>query len=279
LAAISTLTLNDGVTLPAVGFGTYKLIGEAGVAAMVSAIRSGYRLLDSAVSYDNEAEVGLAVRQSGVARGELRVASKLPGRCHRHADAIATVEGSLRRAGLDYFDLYLIHWPNASRGLYVEAWEALIECRKRGLTRSIGVCNFLPEHLDRLMRETGVAPSVNQIELHPYFPQEEQRRANRARGVLTQAWSPLSRAKELFHEEAIVRIAARLGRTVAQVVLRWHVQLGVEPLPKAASLERQIENLALFDFALSGEDMTTIAALARPDGRLGGQDPARYEEF
>jgi len=279
LGAIPTLTLNDGLSLPAVGFGAYKLNGEAGVASMVSAIRNGYRLLDSAVNYGNEAAVGEAVRQSGVARAELRVASKLPGRRHRYADAIAAVEESLRRAGLDYFDLYLIHWPNPNRCLYVEAWGALIECRKRGLTRSIGVSNFLPEHLDRLTRETGVTPSVNQIELHPYFPQEEQRRADRERGVLTQAWSPLSRGSALFREEAIVRIAARLGRTVAQVILRWHVQLGVEPLPKAASPERQVENLALFDFALSADDMTAIAALARRDGRLRDQDPARYEEF
>ena len=278
-SAIPTLTLNDGMSLPAVGLGTYRLNGEAGVAAMVSAMRSGYRLLDTAVNYDNEAAVGEAVRQSGVARAELSVSSKLPGRRQRYADAIATVEESLHRAGLDYFDLYLIHWPNPNRGLYVEAWGALIECRKRGLTRSIGVSNFLPEHLDRLIRETGVTPSVNQIELHPYFPQQEQRRANRERGILTQAWSPLLRGNELFREQAIVGIAARLGRTVAQVILRWHVQLGVEPLPKAASPKRQVENLALFDFALSAEDMAAIAALARPDGRLRGQDPATYEEF
>jgi diketogulonate reductase-like aldo/keto reductase len=280
LSAIPTLTLNDGLSMPPVGLGTYRLDGEAGVAAMVSAIRKGFRLLDTAVRYDNEAAVGEAVRQSGVARGELRVSSKLPGQHQRYADAITAVEESLRRAGLDYFDLYLIHWPNPSQGLYVEAWSALIECRKRGLTRSIGVSNFLPEHLDRLTRETGVTPSVNQIELHPYFPQEEQRRADRERGILTQAWSPLTRATNaLFREEAIVRIAARLGRTVAQVILRWHVQLGVEPLPKAASPERQVENLALFDFALSAEDMAAIATLARSDGRLSGQDPARHEEF
>ena len=279
LVAIPTLTLNDGSSMPPVGLGAYRLKGEAGVAAMVSAIGAGYRLLDTAVNYGNEEAVGEAVRQSGVARAELRVASKLPGRRHRYADAIAAAEESLRRAGLDYFDLYLIHWPNPSQGLFVEAWGALIECRKRGLARSIGVSNFLPEHLDRLIRETGVTPSVNQIELHPYFPQEEQRRANRERGVLTHAWSPLLRGNALFREQAIVRIAARLGRTVAQTILRWHVQLGVEPLPKAASPERQVENLAVFDFALSAEDMATITTLARPDGRMRDQDPARYEEF
>jgi diketogulonate reductase-like aldo/keto reductase len=278
LSAIPTLTLNDGLTLPAVGFGAEKLNGEAGVAAMVGAVRNGCRLLDSAVNYENEGAVGEAVRRSGVARAELRVASKSPGRRHAYADAIATVEESLRRAGLDDFDLCLIHWPNPSRDLYVEAWRALIERRRRGLTRSIGASNFLPERLDRLVAETGVAPSVNQIELHPYFPQEEQRRANRERGVLTQAWSPLLRANALFREPAIVRVAARLGRTVAQAALRWRVQLGVEPPPKAASPERQVENLALFDFALTAEDVAAIATLARPNGRLRGQDPARYEE-
>ena len=279
LSATPTLTLNDGLTLPPVGLGTYRLNGEAGVAAMVGAIRNGYRLLDTAVNYDNEAAVGEAVRQSGVARAELRVTSKLPGRRQHYADAIACVEESLSRAGLDYFDFYLIHWPNPNQGLYVEAWGALIECRKRGLTRSIGVSNFLPDHLDRLTRETGVTPSVNQIELHPYFPQEEQRRADRERGVLTQGWSPLTRGNALFREDAIIRIAARLGRSVAQVILRWHVQLGVVPLPKAGSTERQLENLAVLDFALSAEDMAAIAALSRPDGRLRDQDPARYEEF
>lgn len=279
MSAIPTLALNDALTLPAVGFGTYKLNGETGVEAMVSAIRNGYRLLDTAFNYNNEGAVGEAVRRSGVARAELRVVSKLPGRSHRYIDAITAVEESLHRAGLDYFDLYLIHWPNPNRGLYVEAWRALIECRKRGLTRSIGVSNFLPEHLDRLIAETGVTPSVNQIELHPYFPQAEQRRADRERGVLTQAWSPFMRANALFREETIVGIAARLGRTVAQTILRWHIQLGVVPLPKATSLERQIENLALFDFALSAEDMDAVAALARPDGRLRGQDPVHYEEF
>jgi diketogulonate reductase-like aldo/keto reductase len=279
MSSIPTWTLNDGMELPTLGLGTYRLDGEAGVAAMINAIRCGYRLLDTAVNYGNEDAVGAAVPQSSVVRADLRIASKLPGRSHRYADAVATVEASLGRAALDYFDLYLIHWPNPNRGLYVEAWGALIECRKRGLIRSIGVSNFLPEHLDRLVRETGIAPSVNQIELHPYFPQDEQRRANRERGVLTQAWSPLLRGNALFREEALVRIAARLGRTVAQVILRWHIQVGVEPLPKAASPARQIENLALFDFELSTDDMATIAALRRTEGRMRGQDPAHYEEF
>lgn len=276
---VPILTLNDGLTIPVVGFGTYKLNGAEGVSTMVSAIDRGYRLLDSAFNYENEGAVGQAVKRCSVPRDQLRVVSKLPGR-HQHFDeTITTIEESLYRAGLDYYDLYLIHWPNPKQGLYVEAWKAMIEARKRGLVRSIGVCNFLPEHLDRLVEETSVAPSLNQIELHPYFPQAKQREADKARGVLTQAWSPLGRASALLKDETIQAIATRLGRSIPQVILRWHVQLGVVPVPKATSPDRQLENLSLFDFELSDGDMQVIASLARPDGRLAGQDPATYEEF
>ncbi len=172
---IPEITMNDGNTLPAVGFGTYSLNGATGVDSIVSAITSGYRLLDSAFNYENEGAVGQAIRQSGVARSDLRITSKLPGRRQQFKEAIATIEESLYRAQLDYYDVYLIHWPNPSKGLYVEAWTALIEARERGLINTIGVCNFLPAHLDLLIKETGVTPSINQIELHPFFPQEEQR--------------------------------------------------------------------------------------------------------
>ncbi|MCK0197133.1 aldo/keto reductase [Ancylobacter sp. 6x-1] len=279
MTAIPSYTLNDGTTLPAIGFGTYKLNGAAGVEGIVRAIGNGYRLLDSAFNYENEGAVGAAVRSSGVPREALRVVSKLPGRHQRYQEALATIEESVYRTGLDYLDLYLIHWPNPSQNLYVEAWQAMIEAKKRGLLRSIGVCNFLPEHLDRLTAETGVTPSVNQIELHPYFPQDEQRRADRARGVLTQGWSPLGRANALLHDTVLGDIAARLGRSIPQVILRWHVELGVLPLPKAASSERQMENLSVFDFSLSQDEMAAIAGLSRPDGRIADQDPARYEEF
>lgn len=279
MTSIPSYTLNDGSTLPRVGFGTYKLNGAAGVETMARAIGHGYRLLDSAFNYENEGAVGQAARRSGVPREELRIVSKLPGRHHRFAEAVATVEESLYRTGLDYFDLYLIHWPNPSQDLYVEAWQALIEARRRGLVRSIGVCNFLPAHLDRLIAETGVTPSVNQIELHPYFPQDEQRRADRQRGILTQAWSPLGRANALLQDATIGGIAARLGRSIPQVILRWELQLGVLPLPKASAPERQTENISLFDFTLTDEDMAAIATLARQDGRTRDQDPARYEEF
>lgn len=276
---IPQITLNDGTTLPAVGFGTYTLNGAAGVDDMVRAIHNGYRLLDSAFNYENEGAVGRAVAQCGVAREELRIISKLPGRHHAYDEALVTVEESLYRSGLDYFDMYLIHWPNPIQGHYVEAWRAMIEVQKRGWVRSIGVCNFLPEHLQRVIDETGVTPSINQIELHPYFPQAEQRAWDKAHGIMTQSWSPLGRASQILQDPMIKSIAERLGKSIPQVILRWHTQLGAIPIPKASSDERQRENLALFDFALTDEDMAQIATLARPDGRIMDMDPARYEEF
>lgn len=277
-AAVSSHTLNDGTVMPAIGFGTYKLNGAEGVDAIIAAIGNGYRLLDSAFNYENEGAVGRAARMSGVARDELLVVSKLPGRRQRFNDAIVTIEESLYRTGLDYLDLYLIHWPNPSRDLYPEAWAALIEARKRGLVRSIGVCNFLPEHIERIVRETGVVPCVNQVEMHPYFPQDEQRKFDAMHGIVTQAWSPLGRANKLLQEPLLDAIAKRHGRSIGQVILRWHIQLGAIPLPKAASPERQRENISIFDFALSDQDMAEIAQLARPDGRTFDQNPARYEE-
>lgn len=276
---VPTVLLNDQSSLPALGFGTYKLNGSAGVASIVSAIQAGYRLLDSAFKYENEGAIGEAVRQSGVSREELLIVSKLPGLRHKYNEALYTVEESLYRAGLDYFDHYLIHWPNPSQELYVEAWQALIEVRKRGLVRSIGVCNFLPVHLQKLIDETGVTPAVNQVELHPYFPQQEQLLWNKAHGIVTQSWSPLGRANEVLQESAIVAVAKKHGKTVPQVILRWHIQLGAVPIPKATSLERQTENLNIFDFEISQADMDSISALGRPDGRRKNQDPAYYEEF
>ncbi|MGY0483269.1 aldo/keto reductase [Endobacter medicaginis] len=277
--SLATLTLNDGVVLPAIGFGTYRLKGGEGADTIARAIITGYRLLDSAFNYENEGTVGAAIRRAGVPRDEVLVASKLPGRHHAYDAALATVEELLFRTGLDHLDLYLIHWPNPRQGLFVEAWQALIEARRRGLVRSIGVCNFLPAHLDRLVEATGVTPAVNQIELHPYFPQDAQRAADRARGIVTQAWSPLGRASTVLHDPVLETIARRLGRSIPQVILRWHVQLGVQPLPKASSPERQADNLDLSGFELTDDDMAAIAGLARPDGRIKDQDPARYEEF
>lgn len=276
---IPTLTLNDGTTFPAITFGTYKLNGAAGVEAMKSALSVGYDALDSAFNYENEGAVGRAARDSGRDRKDLRIASKLPGRHHAYDEALATIEESLYRAQLDYYDLYYIHWPNPKQDKYVEAWKALIEVKKRGQIRSIAVCNFLPEHLERLEAETGVLPSVNQIELHPYFPQDEMRKWNQDHGILTQAWSPLGRASDLLTNPLLEKIAKRVGKGVGQVILRWHHQLGSVPIPKSATPERQIENMSIFDFTLTDEDMATIATLARPNGRLKNQNPAVYEEF
>ncbi len=255
------------------------LNGSAGVASIVSAVQAGYRLLDSAFKYENEGAVGEAVRQCGVPREDLLIVSKIPGLRHRYDQALYSIEESLYRTGLDYFDHYLIHWPNPSQELYVEAWQALIEARKRGLVRSIGVCNFLPVHLQKLIDETGVTPAVNQIELHPYFPQQEQLAWNKAHGIVTQSWSPLGRANEVLQEPAIVAIAQKYGKTVPQVILRWHVQLGAVPVPKATSRERQAENISIWDFEISSEEMDLISALGRPDGRRKDQNPAYYEEY
>ncbi|SFR96877.1 Aldo/keto reductase [Agrococcus baldri] len=279
---IPTTTAHDGLTLPVLGFGTYKLTGHAGAASIERAIASGYTLVDSAFNYENEGSVGAAVRASAhhhAARDELIVTSKLPGRHQQHDAAIATVEESAARMGLERIDLYLIHWPNPRQGTYVEAWQALIEAKERGLVGAIGVCNFLPEHLDRLHAETGVMPEVNQIELHPHFPQEEQLAYDREHGIITQAWSPLGRGGEMLAEPEIVRIAEAHRATPGQVILAWGIARGVVPIPKAASQDRQRENLGALELRLGDEEVSAITALGRPDGRLKGQDPAVYEEF
>lgn len=275
----TTHTSHSGLTLPGLGFGTYKLNGAEGVDGISRAIAKGYTLLDSAFNYENEGAVGRAVRASGVDRDSLIVTSKLPGRHQKHDKAIRTIEESLYRTGLDHLDLYLIHWPNPKQGLYVQAWEVLIEARERGLVRAIGVCNFLPEHLETLQKRTGVLPDVNQIELHPYFPQAEQLAYDSERGILTQAWSPLGRGNDLLDRDDIGAIARDHGATPGQVVLAWQIARGVIPLPKAASDERQVENLGALEVTLTETEVAAITALGRPDGRLAGQDPATYEEF
>lgn len=275
---IPTTTAHSGLELPVLGFGTYKLKGRAGADAIGRAIEQGYTLLDSAFNYENEGTVGAAVRASG-RRDDLIITSKLPGRHHERDAALATIEESVARTGLARLDLYLIHWPNPRVGKYVDAWGALIEAKERGLVAAIGVCNFLPEHLERLHAETGVLPEVNQIELHPYFPQEEQLAYDREHGIITQAWSPLGRRNDLLERGEVVEIARAHGATPAQVLLAWAIARGAVPLPKAASPERQRENLGALDVALADDEVAAITALGRPDGRLGGQDPASYEEM
>ncbi|WP_368996597.1 aldo/keto reductase [Caldifermentibacillus hisashii] len=276
---VPEITLNDGLTLPVIGLGTYKLKGSMGVNAITNAINIGYRLIDSAYNYENEGTVGEAVRRSSVPRQDLLITSKLPGRYQSYELAITAIQESLYRAHLDYYDLYLIHWPNPKQDKYVEAWQALIDAKKWGFIRSIGVCNFLPEHLERLEKETGVKPSINQIELHPFFNQEQQRKYHQEHHIITESWSPLGRANAVLENETIKEIANRHQKTVSQIILRWHYQLGAISIPKSASPERQLENLSIFDFSLDESEMKMINGLTRPDGRLQNQDPAIYEEF
>lgn len=276
---IPTHTLNDGTALPAIGFGTYPLRGDHGVAAVQSAIENGYRLIDTAVNYENETEVGEAIRRSGIDRDDLVVTSKIPGRHHGYDDAIASVHGSLERLGLDHLDLQLIHWPNPSVGLYVEAWHALVDLQKQGLVRSIGVSNFSPEHLETIIDATGVTPAVNQVELHPYFPQSVMRDVNAKYGIRTESWSPLGKRQAPFSEAPVAQAAERLGVTPGQVILRWQVQLGSVPIPKSATPERQRQNLDVFGFELTDDEVAAITALGRPDGRLFGGDPDTHEEM
>lgn len=271
--------LIDGHVIPQVGFGTYKLNGTSGVHAIVNALNNGYRVLDTAYNYENEGTVGKAIQQSHVSRDQIIVTSKLPGRYHSYDQAARTIQESIYRLGVEYIDLYLIHWPNPKQGLYVEAWKALIEAQKMGLVKSIGVCNFLPEHLDTLEKETGVLPAVNQIELHPYFNQKDTIKYHEEKGIITEAWSPLGRASEVIYDKNIERIAEKYNKTIPQIILKWHVQNGVVPIPKSTSNARQLQNLDIFDFYLESEDLHTIDNLTKSDGRLKDQDPAEYEEF
>jgi diketogulonate reductase-like aldo/keto reductase len=276
---IPTIKLHDGYEIPAIGLGTVYLRGEPGVDAITSAIRNGYRLIDSAIRYDNEGAVGEAVRQSGILREQLFLTSKLRAQYFNYDDALEMIRESLYRANLDYWDLFLLHWPNPKQDKYVEAWRALIQAKENGWIRSIGVSNFMPEHLDRLIEETGETPVINQIELHPYFSQVEQRQADKERGIITEAWSPLSRARTVTHDETIAELARQKGKTVSQVILRWHVQLGVIPLPRSSSELHQKENLDVFNFELTEDEMETLNALTKPDGRIDNQDPREYEEY
>lgn len=276
---VPTYTLNDGHLIPAIGFGTYPLRGEQGVAAVTSAIEVGYRLLDTAVNYENEREVGEAIRRAGVPREELFVTSKIPGRHHAYDDAVASTHESLRRLGLDHLDLHLIHWPNPGVGRYVDAWRALVDLRSQGLVRSIGVSNFTDAHLARIIEATGVTPAVNQIELHPCFPQPHMRRVHAQLGIRTESWSPLGKRKAPFTEPSVADAAQNHGVSPAQVILRWQHQLGCIPIPKSATPERQVANLDVFGFQLSEAEVDAITALGRVDGRLFGGDPDHHEEM
>lgn len=267
-------TFHDGRTAPTLGLGTWQIPDEQAADVVVRAIQLGYRSIDTAAIYGNEAGVGKGIRECGVPRSELFVTTKLWNDSHAHGASRPAFEASLERLGLDYVDLYLVHWPVPQAGLYVQAWECLIRLRDEGLVKSIGVCNFNADQLQHLLDQTGVLPVVNQIELHPRFQQTGLRQYHAANDIVTEAWSPLARGK-LLGDPVLAGIAQRLGRTPAQVVLRWHVQLGHMVIPKTVHTERMRENLAIFDFELTDEDMQAIAGLDTPDGRTG-PDPATF---
>ncbi|MGC5616854.1 aldo/keto reductase [Georgenia sp. Z1491] len=269
----------DGTAVPAVGLGTASVDGEAGIAAIAGALDLGYRYVDTAVNYRNETEVGEALSRSSVPRAEVMVASKIPGRAHERDKAIAAVEGSLERLGLDRLDVMLVHWPNPSVGRYVEAYEALLECRERGLVDHVGTSNYTEAHLREIVAATGEAPVLNQIECHPLLPQRRMLDVHRELGILTQAWSPLGKASAPYDAEPVERAAHTHGVTAAQVILRWHLERGVMPIPKSMHAERQRANLDVGSFSLTPDEVEAVSALEVADGRLFDGDPDTHEEM
>ncbi|MFF9814877.1 aldo/keto reductase [Streptomyces sp. NPDC014006] len=277
MSDIPTYTLNDGLVIPALGLGTWPMDDALAEQAVRGALGLGYRLVDTAANYGNETGVGRGIAGSGVPREDVVVTTKLPGRHHGYEETLASFEESRRRLGLDHVDLYLIHWPLPRLDKYVDSWRAMIKLREEGLVRSIGVSNFTAEHITRLEKETGVLPSVNQIELHPLFPQPELRAFHADKGIVTESWSPLGRGSHLLDDPRIAGIARTYGVSPGQVVLRWHVQLGALPIPKSADHERRRDNLDVFGFTLDAEEMEAVGHHHSPH-RLGG-DPETHEEF
>ncbi|MBF4622083.1 aldo/keto reductase [Clavibacter sp. VKM Ac-2542] len=277
MTTIPTLELSDGNRIPAIGLGTYGLNDDAGAELVSGAIGAGYRLLDTALNYGNEAAVGEGMRRSGVPREELFVTTKLPGRHHGYDETLASFEESRASLGVDYVDLYLIHWPNPSVDRYVDSWRAFVELKERGLVRSIGVSNFTPAHLTRLHGETGVLPVVNQVELHPTFAQADLRAFHAEHGIVTESWSPLGTREQLMQDPAVVAAAEAHGVTPTQAVLRWHVQSGALPIPRSTDPERQRQNLDVFGFELSEEEVRAIGS--GPQSRLWDGDPDTHEEM
>lgn len=270
---IPTVPLRGGVDIPQLGFGVFQVPPANTFEVVTHALDAGYRHIDTAAAYGNEAQVGQAIRASGIDRGEIFVTTKCFNDDHGHEEARGAFKDSLERLEVDYVDLYLIHWPVPSRDRYVETWRALIELRDEELIRAIGVSNFGPAHLARIVAETGETPAVNQIELHPRFQQAGLRREHADRGIVTEAWSPLAQGAALT-DPVIAELAAEHGRTPAQIVLRWHLQLGNVVFPKSATPERIAENIAVFDFHLSDGEMGRIAELDR--GERIGPDPDAF---
>ncbi len=260
------ITLNDGRVIPQLGLGVWQTPAAATADIVAAAIQAGYRHLDTAAIYGNEAGVGQGL--AGAARPDVFVTTKVWNDAQGYNSALRAARDSLNRLKLDYIDLYLVHWPAPRRGLYVETWRALIALREQGLAKSIGVCNFGVDQLERLIGETGVTPAINQIELHPRFQQRALREFHVTRGIATESWAPLGRAR-LFDDPVIAKLAAKHRRTPAQIVIRWHLDEGLVAIPKTARRERLTENFDVFGFALDPQDRAAIAALDRADGRIG----------
>ena len=268
------MTLNDGRTMPQLGTGIWQIEDAKTPEVVAEALRIGYRLIDGAAAYKNEAGMGRGIRDSDVARDQIFVTSKLWNDAQGHDAALRAFDATMERSGLDYLDLYLIHWPLPAMDAYVDSWKALIRLRDEGRVRSIGVANFHEPHLRRLIDETGVAPALNQIELHPSLTQERMRAVNKQLGIVTQSWTPLGRG-DSFDAPAIRDAAARTGRTVAQVILRWHIQHGLSVIPKSEKPERLAENFDVLDFTLTPKEMSAIDALDR--GHRTGPDPDTFD--
>ncbi|WP_374457084.1 aldo/keto reductase [Nocardioides sp.] len=275
---VPTITLHDGTSIPQLGFGVFQVPPPQTAATVAQAFEVGYRHIDTAQMYGNEAGVGEAIRDSGLDRDDLYVTTKLNNSFHRPDDARREIDASLERLGIEKVDLFLIHWPLPTRydGDYVQTWRALIEAQEAGKTRSIGVSNFQPAHLDRIVEETGVVPVVNQVEVHPFLTNEDVRAANQKHGVLTEAWSPIAQGGVL-DDPTIGEVAAATGRTPAQVTLRWHLQRGDIVFPKSMSAERMKENFELFDFELTSDQVDAISGLDRGEKGRTGPNPDTFD--
>jgi 2,5-diketo-D-gluconate reductase A len=274
MATVPTITLNNGVEIPQLGFGVFQIPPEQTVEATRTALEIGYRHIDTAEMYGNEAEVGEAVRQSGIPREEVFVTSKLNNGFHARDEALRAFDGTLEALGFDYLDLFLIHWPLPGIDVdYIETWKAMEEIYRSGRAKSIGVSNFKEHHLRRLFSDTEITPAVNQIEIHPYLAQDALRAFDADHEIATEAWSPIAQGKVL-DDPTILRVAERHGKSASQVTLRWHVQRGDIVFPKSVTRSRVEENFAIFDFELSEDDMREITALDR--GERTGPDPDTF---
>jgi len=262
------IRLNDGVQIPQIGLGVWQVDNGQAPKAVLTAIQAGYRSIDTAAIYGNEEGVGIGIRDAGVPREQLFITTKLWNDRHGAKNALKAFDESLKRLRLDYVDLYLVHWPTPRVNLYVETWQALAEIKKSGRAKSVGVSNFKVPHLERLLGETGIVPSVNQIELHPRFQQRAQRAFHAKHGITTESWSPLGQGR-VMKDPVIGGIATTHGRTPAQVTLRWHIQNGLVAIPKSVTPARIRENFDVFGFELTQDEMAKIAALDNDRGRIG----------